>query len=290
MRKLCILLCLLNAGVATRAQTPNRTPEQKRSDSLAQLENERLYPEIYRFNRAPFILKDSSAMIMGFGRSSLRLQNNYIVDSIHNNFHNDMPDTTTVTPYSAVSVGGPRVTISYAAGLIPMGIGSGEILPTTIEAMRKDSVAMRNGDTSFRGSIMFPGLTTGPFLDTFYVRLTLNGRLLSDWKDLQSLPATFSKGIETFVLRGKHYPPMHSTGWAYTYLICDTVLNVHDQLLIEIKDSKRNWMLARFNFTRVATAPQASALRITGEDGHSAFVTPVEKKTSASGQVTRTSR
>ncbi|WP_162852655.1 hypothetical protein [Dinghuibacter silviterrae] len=250
----------------------------------------RLYPEWYRFNRMPFILEDSSAIIQGF-TTSLRLRNNYVVDSIHNNFHTNMPDTTTVTPYSSISVGGPRVTISYENGVVGMELGRAKIVPYTLEGMRKDSLRFMSGDTMARGAYMFYREPEPQFRDTFYVRLTLNGRLLYDWKPLPSLPATFCKGTETYVLRGEQkYPPMPFTGYGYEYLICDTTLNVHDQLLVEIKESRRNWMVGRYNFTRVATAPQADALRITSEDGRTAFVPLQEKKTLASAPVTRTSR
>jgi hypothetical protein len=265
------------------AQTPNRTPEKIRQDSLEMLEQHRLYPERYRFNRAPFILKDSSTFIQGY-QEAIQILYNHVVDSVRNNFHSDMPDTTTVMPYSSISVAGPRVRVYYSAGLIWDETGTGSITETDTAGMVADTIAFRNG--ALGAAMMLPHFLKE---DPLYVRLTLNGRPLFDWTKLTGLPSTLCKGLNTSVLRGKHYPPMTTLAFANRYLICDTTLNLHDQLLIEIKESERNWMKERFNITRVAASPTVDALRITGDDSRSALVAPLEKKTSDSARGPRIS-
>lgn len=287
MRTIAIAILLAACGSATLAQTPNRTPEQIRKDNLELAEHMRLYPEQYRFNRAPFLFTDSTTAIQGY-RNTLRLEDNVVVDSIHNNFHNNMPDTTTVMPYSSISVGGPRIKISCINGLLGFADGKASIVPWTVDAMKKDSLAVRNGDTTIRGMIFWSGLfNTG---DTLYVRMTINGKPVYEWRNLMSFPASYRKGHETTVLRGKQYPPFESVSYGYEYDLCDTTLRVNDQLLIEVKESRHNWMLDRFNFTRVSAKPAVSAIRMTGEDGRSASVLPSEKKTLTSAPATRTSR
>jgi hypothetical protein len=291
MRTLFVLLLLITVASPTWAQTPNRTPEKIEQDRKEMERFRKLYPEQFRFNRAPFILEDSSTLILGYGGDCLWLQNNYLIDSIHNNFHNEMPDTSTVTPYSAISVGGPRITLSFAHGLVGMATGTGKIVPTDSATFTRDTAALyrkwRAGQLKGISTFMVARPDTA---DPIYVRLSLNGRPIFDWKKLDDLPATFCKGSETYVLRGYNYPPMTSMNFGKSYFICDTNLNVNDQLLVEIKESKKNWMLGRFNFTRVAASPQPTALRITGEDGRSAFVPPLEKKTLSSGQEPRIAR
>lgn len=278
----------LACSAAVAAQTPNRTPEQIHKDSLEMAENMRLYPELYRFNRAPFLLTDSTTAIQGY-RNSLRLEDNVVVDSIHNNFHGNMPDTTTVMPYSSISVGGSRIKLSCINGLLAFDYGTASLIPWTPEAMRKDSLADRSGNQPLvRGMVFWSALTNGR--DSLFVRLSINGKPVYDWKNLASFPAAYRKGQETSPLRGKHPRSIQSVAYGYEYDLCDTTLNVHDQLLIEIKESKYNWMLDRFNFTRVAAAPGVSAIRITGEDGRTVSIDPTEKKTLASAPAARTSR
>jgi hypothetical protein len=245
-------------------------------------EYRRLYPEEFRFNKAPFVLVDSSVFIEGY-RESIQLEDNRVVDSIHSNFHNEMPDTTTVMPYSSISVAGPRVRLYFASGLLWNATGTGSIVQTDSSTRIKDSLS-----SSVSGGFMtFPTMRmTGPL----YIRMTLNGRPVFDWTDLNKLPSTLCKGVNTYVLRGRNYPPFKSISYATRYLICDTTLNLHDQLLIEVKEGRRNWMLDRFNITRVAAAPTVDALRVTGSEGISALVTSPEKKTSGSTRESRTSR
>src|SRR5262249_27054415 len=156
----------------------------------------------YRFNRAPFLLTDSSDILQGFTHQ-LRMEYNVIVDSVHNNFHNNMPDTTTFTPYSSIPVGGPRVRISYLDGLGFMGEGTAYMIPYTHDAYLKDSTDLRDGKDTVRGMI-FPVMRQTD--DVLYVRVTLNGKPVFDWKEIDGLPSSFWKGSETYSLRGYKYP------------------------------------------------------------------------------------
>lgn len=290
MRTTALIFFIL-CCTAAAAQTPNRTPEQIRRDSIDREKHKKLYPEMYRFNRAPYQLLDSSYVIMGFIQQ-FRLEDNVIVDSIHNNFHTDMPDTTTFTPYSSISVGGPRVKVSYLVGTAFNGLGPGSLVPYTHEAFEKDSIDVRNGADTAKGIWMVPQIGRLRSDDVYYVRITLNGKPVLDWTEIRVLPSVFLKGTERFKFREPNTKGMPLTQSTYgdAYTICDTTLNVNDQLLIELKERNRNWMLERLNFTRVPATPRVSAVRITGEDGRTTAILSAEKKTLDLAPATRTSR
>jgi len=289
MRKTFVLLLLL-LGYVAHAQTPNRTPAKIEEDKKAAEEYKKLYPEWYRFNRMPLILQDGSAYIHGWV-SGLWVQDNHFVDSVHSNFHVDMPDTTTFTPYSAISLGGPKMRIYFMKDLYMQtdSDAKGSITPTDSAGWLKDSIDFFAGKWPHAMGFAF-GKHVGAAVNvTYYIRLTLNGNILYDWKKLDDLPSVFCKGVDSSRMRGKYHEMFTNLSYGYAYLICDTTLGLHDQLLIEVKESRQNWMIDRYNITRTAATPQASAIRVTGETS-GVLIPPLEKKTSGLAPESVTSR
>ncbi len=75
-------------------------------------------------------------------------------------------------------------------------------------------------------------------------------------------------------------------GYSYGYHICDQHLKLNDQVLIEIKEDSKGWMLDRFNITRVAAQPAVSAIISADKNNqplheNKGEVTVVQKKTSS---------
>lgn len=271
-RLLLSILPLLVVFTGALAQTPNRTPEKKRQDSLDAAAFEKQYPQLFRFNRLPFILKDSSAVVEGF-TTSINIRNNYVVDSIHTNFHPHMPDTSTVTPFATIKVAGPRVTVSFFhAHFMPIW-GDASIAPT-------DSAEM----AAHQEGIQFPAGPPGVG-HTEYVRILWNGKPLFDWKPLDSFPKTLCKFYQEIPGSAADNTKLMYI-YDFDYRFCDTTLAVGDQLLVEIKTEPKNWLVDRYIITRVATSPVVKAtFSSTGVSGNIAMEEAggpsVEKKTSS---------
>lgn len=236
---------LLAFFAAALAQTPGRTPEKKREDSLEAAAFEQKYPQLFLFNRLPVMLKDSSVVVQGY-TSSINIRNNYVVDSIHTNFHPNMPDTSTVTPLAAIRVAGPRISISFFHAHFTSIWGTASIIPTDSGEIAAHHRGMR--------------VQAGPFGfgKTEYARILLNGKALFDWTLLDSFPKTLCKFYQETTA-----PGTGKTGWMsmydFDYRFCDTTLAVGDQLLVEVKTEPQNWMVDRFMITRVASSPEIKA-------------------------------
>ena len=262
MRKLCLFLALTGTWALARGQS--------RIDA----------------RRAPGFLKDSTVVVDGYV-SSLLIRNNMLADSIHSNFEVPMPDTTTVLPFSGVSVVGPRVNLSFFNGMLRAADGSFSFAVT-------DSAAMLR-DTAYQKALAYQNTQRRFPPDTQYVRMTLNGKPLTKWIMLDNFPKTLTRYVDTMWVAMGNDP--HGS-WAvvfmygYTYDLIDTTLGVNDQLYIEVKESRRGWLIDSYNITRAASAPRVSAVRVTGDgpDGVSVLIPPLEKKTSDLGRESRTSR
>ena len=264
-------LPLLVTFTGVLAQTPDRTPEKKKQDSLEAAAFEKQYPQLFRFNRLPLILKDSSTVVEGY-TSSINIRNNYVVDSIHTNFHPHMPDTSTVTPFATIKVAGPRVTISFFhAHFMPIW-GEASIAPT-------DSAEIASPHEGMQVPEGPPSVS-----NTEYVRISRNGKLLFDWKPLSSFPKTLCKFYQDIPATNNTAANMHIYGFDYQF--CDTTLAVGDQLTIEVKTEPKNWLVDRYIITRVATSPEVKAtFSSAGVSGNIAMEEAggpsMEKKTSS---------
>ena len=291
MRKTFILF-FAPSGSAARAQTPNRTPAKIEEDKKAVEEYKKLYPEWYRPNRMPLILQDGSAYLHGWV-TGLWIQNNYFVDSVHSNFHTEMPDIRPrLPPIPPFPWGGPRMRVYFMKDLYMQTDSDtkGSITPADSAGWLKDSIGFFAGKWPHTMGFAFSKHVGAAVNVTYYIRLTLNGNILYDWKKLDDLPSIFCKGVDSSRMRGKYHEMFTNLSYGYGYLICDTTLGLHDQLLIEVKEkAKKNWMIDRYNITRTAATPQASAIRVTGETS-GVLVPPLEKKTSGLGPQSVTSR
>jgi hypothetical protein len=239
----------------------------------------KIYAQL-RFNRASVILKDSSIAIDGFV-SSIAIRNNYVVDSVHSNFHTDMPDTTTVIPCSSIHVAGPRITVSFCNTNLGSIWAQATITPTDSVQMRKDSISI----TQRYGLHGWPQPNRRLPKVTQYVRISLNGNPLFDWKPIDSLPETLCKFYREIPVPGSKLPVTEFI-YGYIYQFCDTTLKIHDQLFIEVKIEPKNWMIDSYNITRVAASPEIKASFSTpdasGNIGVEETTGPfLEKKTSS---------
>jgi hypothetical protein len=260
MQRIIALLAFyffLQSGVF--AQTPNRTPEQKAKDDKELAEFKKNYPQLFTNNRWPLTLEDGATYVDGY-RTSIVLKGNTIVDSLQSNFHADMPDTTTVMPFTKVPVGGAEVHAFLADGIGIISIG-GEASITPI-----DSMAMTM-DTTFAAQMK----ANRHFLNygdtTRAIRISLNGRVLLDWTPLGHFPRQLCEFRQNFI--GKSAQHGYNFSYGFTYHLYDTTLAIHDQLVIEVKYIRKNWLMDSYNIIRTASSPALSSLVVppSNEDG-----------------------
>lgn len=254
MQKIIALLSLsLFLTVALFAQTPNRTPEQKAIDDKEMAGFKKKYPQYFRNNKWPMTLKDGSTYISGYV-TCIVLDGNTVVDSLQSNFHAEMPDTSTVRPFTRVPVGGSRVKATLVSGGIGFMSVFGEASITPLDS------AKASNDSDFGRFLSFPGNRKAlHYGDTAVAaRISINGRVIQDWTPMGKFPHQLCKFFQASSDTSKKGEGMWS--YSYTYQLCDTNLSIHDQLFIEVKNIRKDWLIDSYNFNRVSTSPAVTSL------------------------------
>ena len=264
--KKVILLSLLLFFFCTNifSQTDNRTSQKIKEDQDGFQQFKAQNPELFLNKRLPIKLLDGNFFINGFSQLGIRLTNNHLVDSVYHNFHKGSTEKD-IIPYSNILITEPLTSI--------------DIFRTTtfIESSRADSASIAILDTSslakgildnkpfrFGNSISHYGIVHENELpdtiglepltaNTIELRISLNGKLLFDWTPLYKFPKNIFKVSQKWP--PTKYGPFWLVGYEYGFHIAEKLLSINDQLLIEIKETKKGWMLDRFNITRVAVKP-----------------------------------
>jgi hypothetical protein len=268
----CMLFLILASinSFAQKTETNNSlhlTKEQQYKDSIDFAKFKQKHPEDFLNERLPTKLLDDSYVIGGFS-TAIRIKNNHVKDSVYHNFNPEMPDTTTVIPFNDIKVTDSKINIDLFSHLIMMG------------GKDRDSAEITSLDPDYWPTAKISKL---PFADFYFnstaIKISINGKLLFDWQILNSFPKHSFKASEKFNVSGGSGS---SFGFYYGYDICDTTLNINDQLLIEIKNIKNNWMIDRYNITRVAASPNISAIIPINENKNQLnnFINFSQKKTS----------
>ena len=271
--KKVILLSLLLFFFCTNifSQTDNRTSQKIKEDQDGFQQFKAQNPELFLNKRLPIKLLDGNFFINGFSQLGIRLTNNHLVDSVYHNFHKGSTEKD-IIPYSNILITEPLTSI--------------DIFRTTtfIESSRADSASIAILDTSslakgildnkpfrFGNSISHYGIVHENELpdtiglepltaNTIELRISLNGKLLFDWTPLYKFPKNIFKVSQKWP--PTKYGPFWLVGYEYGFHIAEKLLSINDQLLIEIKETKKGWMLDRFNITRVAVKPTIIGITI----------------------------
>ena len=221
------------------------TKEQKLKDSIEFAKFKENHPEDFLNNRLPTELLDGGYVISGYS-TSIQIENNHVKDSVYHNFHPGMPDTTTVNPFSDIKVTDKNIKVNLFSHLIMVG------------GKDRDSTEISPLDPDYWATVNIGKFPAGDFyFDSTAIKISINGKLLFDWKILKSFPKRIYKASERINNAGVRGSIL---GYYYGYDICDTTLNINDQLLIEIKNTKNNWMIDRYNITRVAVSADLSSV------------------------------
>ncbi|MEO7120355.1 MAG: hypothetical protein ABIY62_04630, partial [Ginsengibacter sp.] len=247
--KFCLVILML-ASINTFSQTSNSktnnplhlTPEQKYKDSVEFAKFKKNNPELFLNKRLPVKLKDSGWIVKGF-ITSIKIQNNHIKDSVYHNFHPGMPDTSTVNPFNDIKITDAVVQVALFSHAIMGGAN--------------DSTAITSVDPDLIINNMISNLPIADFsFSKASVRISLNGKIIFDWKLISNFPKIPFKVFSKFHGFGQ----VSMVDYVYGYTVCDTTIHINDQLLIEVKNTENNWMIDRYNITRVAMAPEISSV------------------------------
>lgn len=235
------------------AQTPNRTPEKIKQDNIEFEKFRKGNPELFLNKRLPVSLIDGSYAVPGY-TTSIQIKNNHIKDSIYHNFHPGMPDTSTVTPYNDIKITDARINLCLFGSMPFVKIGAAGIDSAFITPVSMSSILSRDWVKMIKNKTNPPQFIGDFKSDSTEIRISINGKILFDWKKLSQ----FAK--ETYEV-SQGYPKVGKSSliyfgeFAYGYSICDTTININDQLLVEIKEDKKGWMIDRYNITRVTEMP-----------------------------------
>lgn len=265
-----LILLLLQYQVQGFSQTGKGqitlTKEQKLADSIQFEKFKKENPEFFLNKRLPIKLINGGYFVSGY-TTGIRIINNHIQDSVYHNFHPGMPDTTTIIPFNDIKVTDQQISINLFSQLHLMG------------GKNYDSASIAPAEPEFEWKFKGKKIPFGDFFNQVAIKISINGKLLFDWKSINDFTKQVYKQYEKF---NAHGGGMY--GYDYGYAICDTTLNLNDQLLIEIKNTKNNWMIDRYNITRVETSPNIST--IISSDNKNLIVETGQKKTLASNQTT----
>ena len=216
----------------------NLSKEQKVKDSIEFAKFKKNYPEYFLNKRLPIKLIDGNYVVQGY-MTYLQINNNQVKDSVYHNFHPGMPDTTTVIPFNDIKVSGSQININLFGALILMG------------GDKYDSASVTSVVPDLMGKRKI-----GDFIsDSTSVKISINGKIMSDWMPLK----TFTKQSYEISEKALDFGGVKMSSYSYGYNICNLKLQLNDQVLIEIKNDKNNWMIDRYNITRVAAAPEISS-------------------------------
>lgn len=222
------------------------SPEQRQKDSIEFNSFKKKNPELFKPIRQVRKANDGSTIIPGYMSVSLRLQNESLEDSAYFNFHPGMPDTSTLTPYVAINVYGEKSTVNILSYTI---LNAPTFQEFTFEPVKEVPAEFQK----YGGKIGEPKNNENPL----WIRMSLNGKLLGDWERLDKYAMSIFKESAKMIMtfQGNLKDTFGMSDYTYNYIINTISLNINDQLLIEIKDTKRNWMLERFNITRITPKP-----------------------------------
>jgi len=297
MKKQILLFLLFISIIAINlfAQTPGRTPQKIKEDNQGFEQFKKNQPELFLNKRLPIKLRDGNFFVKGYNSLGIRLTNTNLIDSVFHNFHLGKAEPEFI-PYNSIMVTGPLASIDLFDLLVfseGRKADSAAITLMDTSMLRNDTLdnkAFSRQTTSFSfvssesgiissDSVGIQSITT---FDPIQIRVSLNGKLLFDWTPLISFPKNIFKSEHKWP--PTKYGPFWIKAYSYGFHITDQPLAVNDQLLIEIKETKKGWMLDRFNITRVAVQPLISGFFSTDKkinDFSTATFQPVisEKKT-----------
>ena len=238
-----LLITLFNINAFAQNASLHLSKEQKVKDSIEFAKFKKNYPENFLNKRVPVKLIENGYVINGFS-TSIQITDNIVKDSVYHNFHPGMPDTSTVIPFNDIKIAGNNLNINLFSHLIMMGgnhTDSSGIIPVDPNLIVKNKIGI---------------LPIGDFdANITSVKILINGKIMSDWMPLK----TFTKQIYKFSQKSLDFGGVTMSGYSYGYNICNLQLQLNDQVLIEIKNDKNNWMIDRYNITRVAAAPNISS-------------------------------
>ena len=248
----CLLLslCSISAFAQTKKINKNNSinpihlsKEQKLKDSIEFAKFKQNHPQDFLNERLPIKLLNDGFVVEGFS-TLIQIKDNHVFDSVYHNFIPGMPDTSTVSPFNDLKITDSKINIELFP-LVPIMTGNDA---DSIE------VTLQEPDLIINNKI--GKLPVGDFnLKSRAIRISINGKILFDWKPLENFAKNackFSERVMSFNVR--------LFGYSYGYAICDTNLELNDQLLIEIKNTKNNWMIDRYNITRIAVSPKVAAV------------------------------
>jgi hypothetical protein len=237
-----LLLTLLTINVFAQNANLELSKEQKVKDSIEFAKFKKNYPENFLNKRLPVKLIASGYLINGFS-TGIQITDNIVKDSVYHNFHPGMPDTSTVIPFNDIKIVGDNLNLNLFSHIGLMG------------GNRTDSSMIHSLDNNLIVKNKVGTLPIGDFdANTTSLKISINGKVLSDWEPLKD----FTKQCYEFSEKSLSYNVTMS-GYSYGYNICNLKLQLNDQVLIEIKNDKNNWMIDRYNITRVAAAPKISS-------------------------------
>ena len=221
-----------------------RTEEQTRADSLDFEKFEKEEPALFENRRLATRLMNGSSIIDGYS-TNIEIYHNYILDSLDHNFNPSMPDTSTGIPFSQVRVTEAKINVILFSHLILGHYNS------------NTEAYVTPFPTSLVTNNMVENMPLGDFNNDFEIRESINGRIIFNWKKIKDFAhqpykaGVIHKGVDEFMY-----------GYSYGYAICDTIINTNDQVLIEIKRSRGNLMVDRYNITRDGVRPFLAKLII----------------------------
>lgn len=241
----CLLvLAFCSNKTLAQTNTTHLSKEQQIKDSIEFAKFKQTHPEEFLNERLPLKLLDGSYVVSGFS-TGIQIKNNHVKDSVYHNFHPGMPDTSTVIPFNDIKVIDKSISINLFSHLL-------------MTNEKKYFHEITSLDQDVETSLKIGHFPIGDFSDNLTaIKISINGKLLFDWKAINKFPKQLYKTSSKFDSSGKGISMFF---YSYGYNICDTSLNINDQLLIEIKNTKNNWMIDRYNITRVAALPDISAI------------------------------
>lgn len=270
------------------SQTPNRTPTEIKQDSLSFEKLKKEEPEIFLNKRLPTKLLDGNYYVKGFNAFGIRIVNNYLVDSVNHNFHLGSTEQN-IVPYNSIKVTEEKLAIDLIVSYFVTEAKKADSAQITV----MDTTTLKNGlldghhySPKMPSSYMGPLLSAVPDsigFNKFYgqdceIRISLNGKLLFDWKNLTEFPKNVFKSAQKWP--PTKFGPFWIVAYGYGFHISDQTLAINDQLLVEIKNTKNGWMLDRFNFTRIASQPTIAKIYPTSKNQlDEADAISIQKKT-----------
>ncbi|HEY5371457.1 MAG TPA: hypothetical protein VIJ75_20935 [Hanamia sp.] len=249
-----LLLTLFTIDSFAQNASLQLSKEQTVKDSIEFAKFKENYPENFLNKRLPIKLIEDGYVINGFS-TSIQITDGIVMDSVYHNFHPGMPDTSTVIPFNDIKIAGSNLNINLFSHLVIMG------------GNHRDSSIIIPVDPNKIGI-----LTIGDFdANATSIKISINGKIMSDWTLLKN----YTKQSYEVSKKYLDFGGVKMSGYSYGYNICNLKLQLNDQVLIEIKNDKNNWMLDRYNITRVPAVPNLSSSIFSNSNKN--FVVAVDK-------------